>query len=1148
MFVLSRKRRNDPYIRGEKTHFSRREWEALHALPSAQAHEPTIVHCKPRRTLVHACARMAVLISLLVAILLALAVYIIESGSLDRFLSAEANQQIRNAMPDGYHARIASTKLRLGSGLNLQLKIDGVEMLGSENVPLAAIGEMAFSLDPWRLMLGQVSINSVSASDINFNSAALPSTGTFRLTEHRVDTLPLLVEQIFDRTDFARGILTAADTRIIKLSNIAFPVGSASPGQTVAVSVQSATFSLLSDGVMRADGEILLDDETMRFSAEALAKDGRTGSLQAEVRNLDLTPFLLRGDDAGKPVLGLEGAADVALSLERADSESDPEAYAEVAIGQGRFVADTIARDFENASLNLTYDTTKNSIELSDSSIDFDGSVFPFSGGIIDLDRIDNNPEPGYGLDFLVSGGRFKSREPGMPPLIFDAKFSGEYHGETPKLLLDNIAVSSPQGVMAGSFKAVFGDASPELSFGARIEHMDTEAVKQLWPFWIARKPREWVSRNLHGGRVASADLAVFIPEGRMEGVGVPLELDDSELRLKLNIEDTRITLNNTFPDVMESDARVSITGSRVDVEIDDGRLSVDKGRSVDLDSGTFTIADAYEKPLTGQVDVNLSGAVENLIRLAAAPPINALNNTDFAVDDFSGRAVVNVKSNFMLETDSSTLPANWAVSADIEDVALSKPIRGYTVGGLTGVMRAQPSQIAFDGSGSVSGMPVDINWREPLGSAESDSGSLTLTGDISEAQRKSLLPGLGQYVGGPVSLTLDSAGDDSRVALDLTRTVLSMPPLGWKKASGVPATLTFNLGQNGDHTVIENLVFNGAGFSATGLLNLDKDGLDSATLTNVALSEGDNLNLAVSRTQGGYDVTVTGKQFLAQNLLTRLTGEMSGATDGTGGTSDNSGLVDLSYDIGRVIGMNNRPMSHVNGDMLLNNGKIQTATFDAFTATGQPLSAFLKGNSGSKNIQLNTSGTGELLRFLGIYQKMTGGTLNVNMSETAAGWQGIANLNTFWIVRDEQLKRMLSAPTGRDGKSLNATYRNQINQTDQRFQKAQAAFDISNGVFRVTDAFVRGDQVGATFKGIVRDAAGNIDITGTFMPAYSLNRIFAEIPLLGPILGNGQDKGLFGITFRLTGKTAKPELIINPLSAIAPGVFRRIFEFQQND
>ncbi|MGO8078085.1 hypothetical protein AB9F41_37740, partial [Rhizobium leguminosarum] len=67
-----------------------------------------------------------------------------------------------------------------------------------------------------------------------------------------------------------------------------------------------------------------------------------------------------------------------------------------------------------------------------------------------------------------------------------------------------------------------------------------------------------------------------------------------------------------------------------------------------------------------------------------------------------------------------------------------------------------------------------------------------------------------------------------------------------------------------------------------------------------------------------------------------------------------------------------------------------------------------------------------------------------------------------------------------------------------------------------IVNGVLRGDQIGATFQGIVRDRKGNMEMTGTFMPAYGLNRLFAELQLIGVILGNGRDRGLIGITFKL--------------------------------
>lgn len=71
------------------------------------------------------------------------------------------------------------------------------------------------------------------------------------------------------------------------------------------------------------------------------------------------------------------------------------------------------------------------------------------------------------------------------------------------------------------------------------------------------------------------------------------------------------------------------------------------------------------------------------------------------------------------------------------------------------------------------------------------------------------------------------------------------------------------------------------------------------------------------------------------------------------------------------------------------------------------------------------------------------------------------------------------------------------------------------------------------------------MEITGTFMPAYELNSLFGDVPIVGALLGNGEEKGLIGVTYKLAGSAKAPNLQINPLSVIAPGIFRTIFAFQ---
>jgi hypothetical protein len=70
----------------------------------------------------------------------------------------------------------------------------------------------------------------------------------------------------------------------------------------------------------------------------------------------------------------------------------------------------------------------------------------------------------------------------------------------------------------------------------------------------------------------------------------------------------------------------------------------------------------------------------------------------------------------------------------------------------------------------------------------------------------------------------------------------------------------------------------------------------------------------------------------------------------------------------------------------------------------------------------------------------------------------------------------------------------------------------------------------------------------GTFVPAYALNNMFAQVPGIGFFLGGGQKEGLIGITYEVVGSPHAPTLRVNPMSAMAPGFLRKPFEFRGQD
>ena len=103
--------------------------------------------------------------------------------------------------------------------------------------------------------------------------------------------------------------------------------------------------------------------------------------------------------------------------------------------------------------------------------------------------------------------------------------------------------------------------------------------------------------------------------------------------------------------------------------------------------------------------------------------------------------------------------------------------------------------------------------------------------------------------------------------------------------------------------------------------------------------------------------------------------------------------------------------------------------------------------------------------------------------------------------------------------------------------------FSSKNNVIAVNGARAVGRAIGASADGYIDRPKGVLALKGSLIPAYGLNSVLSNIPLLGDILASKKGEGIFGITYSLAGSSEHPDLSANPLSMLTPGIFRRIFE-----
>ena len=156
----------------------------------------------------------------------------------------------------------------------------------------------------------------------------------------------------------------------------------------------------------------------------------------------------------------------------------------------------------------------------------------------------------------------------------------------------------------------------------------------------------------------------------------------------------------------------------------------------------------------------------------------------------------------------------------------------------------------------------------------------------------------------------------------------------------------------------------------------------------------------------------------------------------------------------------------------------------------------------------------------------------------------GSSNIRNF-TLRNEPALSSIVAQGPATSEVVDARGRKYVVQnaaTDVEFDRLRAIFTRTGSRIDISDASISNPAMGFTMTGFLDTAKERADINGTFVPLYGLNNVVSQLPILGQLLGGGRNEGLFALNFRVAGRLSKPDVSVNPLSALAPGILRKLF------
>jgi hypothetical protein len=199
----------------------------------------------------------------------------------------------------------------------------------------------------------------------------------------------------------------------------------------------------------------------------------------------------------------------------------------------------------------------------------------------------------------------------------------------------------------------------------------------------------------------------------------------------------------------------------------------------------------------------------------------------------------------------------------------------------------------------------------------------------------------------------------------------------------------------------------------------------------------------------------------------------------------------------------------------------------------------------------MRSADSGKMLKGLGLTDHLTGGSLILDASlppasatkysEAAIGpIAGSFSLKNFRIKNAPALAKLLTVASFGGIRDLMAG-------DGIAFENLDMPFTIGDAGIRLGPGKAYGPAVGLTLQGTITRGAGDLDLSGTLVPAYTLNTALGYVPMIGPLFVSRDGEGLFSFTYAIKGQASDPRVMVNPLSAFAPGVLRRIFQIDES-
>ncbi len=746
--------------------------------------------------------------------------------------------------------------------------------------------------------------------------------------------------------------------------------------------------------------------------------------------------------------------------------------------------------------------------------------------------------------------------EAGLEPLaIEDWTVKGTFAPQSGLLVLEHMRVKSDGGTF---------DMTAELSAErgvhgeAVLGSMSTALFTRLWPATLGPGARRWVSQNLKAGRITKGSFKVALDPRQIAAIDTGAELPEEAIAGALQTQGVEVTYLKGLPALTTTSALIRLAGTRFSAEVAGGTSDLGDGRKVILKSGSFTIAHILAEPAEGEARFAVAGDMASVTDFLDREPLDYMSAIGIEPGEVSGEGNGSFTLKLPLIDDVRFRDVELKGEAALRELRSRTAFEGFPLDGGSVDLTLTPKSIEANGELILSGVSADLRWVRFLGPGNGAQPPLRVSAKLDATDRQQLGLAVNHVLVGvlPVTVMIDHDAKGGRkiaVQADLTDAELVLDNLAWRKPPGEAATAQFDVvAVEKGRTLLDNFRIFGQGsdIAIAGRLTLGADRrLIAFEFPNFAMNV-----LTLMRLSGTLDKSniwqvkavatrYDGRPFFRSLFSAgRITDRPPEATKGV------SDGIDVEAEIKTMVGFADTSLEDVRISMQRRDGKLSALRASGLLPAGRSIAVRLEaGEKGDRQLVATTDDAGSAFRLVNFYRNVEGGTATLRVElEGSRGSErnGFLKTNDFIVATSDAV---VSGMISEAGKRVNRKKVDvgQGQSTGYYFKQLRVPFSVGSGKLVLHDSQINGPAIGATIAGTVDFERQRVDLAGDYFPFYGVNSIVQPVPFFGDVLAGGSGEAIFGLSYKISGALANPNVAINPISALMPGVLRKIFSFE---